>query len=77
MCKKRAQLTHLAGITLEEMDALFANSCCKAVWAGIRGRPIPGRTDPADTFSIADEKGKMDVSVEHVEGTQQNRKQEM
>lgn len=64
------------GITLEEMDALFANSCCKAVWAGIRGKPIPGRVDPAETFSIDDEKGKMDVSVEHVEG-QNNRKNEM
>ena len=64
------------GITLEEMDALFANSCCKAVWAGIRGKPIPGLRDPAETFSIDDEKGKMDVSVEHVEG-QNNRKNEM
>jgi hypothetical protein len=66
------------GITLEEMDALFANSCCKAVWAGIRGKPVPGLRDPAETFSIDDEKGKMDVSVEHVEGQQQNnRKSEM
>jgi hypothetical protein len=52
------------------MDALFANSCCKAVWAGIR-------VDAAESFSIDDEKGKMDVSVEHVEGQQLNRKQEM
>jgi hypothetical protein len=59
------------------MDALFANSCCKAVWAGIRSRPIPGRVDAAESFSIDDEKGKMDVSVEHVEGQQLNRKQEM
>ncbi|KAL1589427.1 hypothetical protein WHR41_01732 [Cladosporium halotolerans] len=53
------------GITLEEMDALFAHSCCKAVWNGIRGRkPVPV---PDDAYSIADEKGKMDVSVEHIE----------
>lgn len=59
------------GITLEEMDALFANSCCKAVWAGIRGKPIPGRVDPADNYSIDDnEKGKVDVQVEHVEQSQ-------
>ena len=64
------------GITLEEMDALFANSCCKAVWAGIRGKPIPGSRDLAETFSIDDEKGKMDMSVEHVEG-QNNLKNEM
>lgn len=58
------------------MDALFANSCCKAVWAGIRGKPLPGRVDPAETYSIDDgEKGKMDVTVEHVE--RQNHKQEM
>lgn len=63
------------GITLEEMDALFADSCCKAVWAQIRGKPIPSRRAPADTFSIDNEKGKMDVSVEHVEG--RNRKDEM
>jgi hypothetical protein len=68
-------LTYIPGITLEEMDALFANSCCKAVWAGIRGRPVPGRVDPAENFSIDDEKGKMDVTVEHVE--RQNPKQEM
>lgn len=47
------------------MDALFAHSCCKAVWNGIRGRkPVPV---PDDAYSIADEKGKMDVSVEHIE----------
>jgi hypothetical protein len=57
------------------MDALFANSCCKAVWAGIRGRPVLGRVDPVESFSIDDEKGKMDVTVEHVE--RQNPKQEM
>lgn len=66
------------GITLEEMDALFANSCCKAVWAGIRGKPIPGRVDPADNFSIDDgEKGKVDVHVEHVEGTSHNQNRGM
>jgi hypothetical protein len=68
-------LTYAPGITLEEMDALFANSCCKAVWAGIRGRPVPGRVDPAENLSIDDEKGKMDVTVEHIE--RQNPKQEM
>ena len=70
-------LPETKGRTLEEMDALFANSCCKAVWAGIRGKPIPGLRDPAETFSIEDEKGKMDVSVEHVEGQNNNRKHEM
>jgi hypothetical protein len=68
-------LTYTPGITLEEMDALFANSCCKAVWAGIRGRPVPGRANSAEAFSIDDEKGKMDVTVEHIE--RQNPKQEM
>jgi hypothetical protein len=57
------------------MDALFADSCCKAVWAGIRGRPVPSRVDPAESFSIDNEKGKMDVTVEHVE--RHNPKQEM
>jgi hypothetical protein len=66
------------GITLEEMDALFANSCCKAVWAGIRGRPIPGLIDPAER-GFDGEKGKMDVQVQHVERQNQNqdRKAEM
>jgi len=66
------------GLTLEEMDALFADSCCKAVWARIRGKPMPFRVDPTDNFSIDDEKGKTDVRVEHVEHQDNtNRKQEM
>jgi len=65
------------GLTLEEMDNLFADSCCKAVWARIRGKPLPYRVDPTDNFSIDDEKGKTDVRVEHVEHQNQNTKQEM
>jgi hypothetical protein len=60
------------------MDALFADSCCKAVWARFRGKPMPFRVDPTDNFSIDDEKGKTDVRVEHVEHQDNtNRKQEM
>jgi len=61
------------------MDALFADSCCKAVWARIRGKPLPARVDPIDSLSIDDEKGKVDVRVEHVEHqhTNPNNKQEM
>jgi hypothetical protein len=61
------------------MDALFADSCCKAVWARIRGKPPPFRVDPTENFSLDDEKGKTDVRVEHVEHQEdsQTQKREM
>lgn len=33
-------LTTFAGVSLEMMDALFAQSTCKTVWAGLRGRSV-------------------------------------
>lgn len=71
------------GVTLEEMDALFAGSCCKAVICQIRGKPVPGLVDIRDGASIDEEKGKMDITVERLESQQQhseaikNSKQEM
>jgi hypothetical protein len=33
-------LTHSTGITLEDMDALFAKPVYKTVWAQMRGKPV-------------------------------------
>jgi hypothetical protein len=58
------------GVTLEEMDALFADSATKAVWNRLRGRAparFASRTRSRDS-SIGDLKeGKAEVSVEQLE----------
>ncbi|KAI5238044.1 hypothetical protein E4T42_09081 [Aureobasidium subglaciale] len=41
------------GITLEEMDALFARSVRKAVWAQPRGKPIPPMDEDLNTSDDA------------------------
>jgi hypothetical protein len=68
-------LSFILDITPDAMDAFFANSCCRAVWAGIRRRPTTSRADTAETFSMEGEKEEMDVTVEHVEC--RNQRQEM
>lgn len=54
------------------MDALFANSCCKAVWNSIRGRKLVPVPDDAYSIEAEKEKGQMGVSVEHVERQQKS-----
>ncbi|KAI1843471.1 hypothetical protein JX266_010297 [Neoarthrinium moseri] len=50
------------GVTLEEMDLLFAQPVHKSVWAQLTGRPlVDARSDDA---SVLDEK---DVKVKHIE----------
>jgi hypothetical protein len=57
------------GITLEEMDALFAESSTKAVWSRLRGRAPPSSGVRGDEDSIDDEamREKAEVNVQQVE----------
>ncbi|KAK8859324.1 quinate permease [Apiospora arundinis] len=53
------------GVVLEQMDALFAQSTVKVVWAQIKGRPVL----PQQTITATGEKGREsnDVIVEELE----------
>ncbi|THY69973.1 general substrate transporter [Aureobasidium pullulans] len=53
------------GITLEEMDALFARSVRKAVWAQLRGRPIPPVDE--DVMMTDDPKKQSTFKIEKVD----------
>ncbi|KAI5206023.1 general substrate transporter [Aureobasidium subglaciale] len=53
------------GITLEEMDTLFARSVRKAVWAQLRGKPMPPMDEDLDLSD--DTKKHSTVRIEKVE----------
>jgi hypothetical protein len=57
------------GVTLEEMDALFADSATKAVWNRLRGRAPPTSALQRARESSVDEaiKEKTEISVEQLE----------
>lgn len=48
---------------LEQMDALFANSTVKIVWAQMRGKTVL----PADTVATTGARDSKEVMVEEVE----------
>ena len=51
-------LTH-SGITLEDMDALFAQPVYKTVWAQMRGKPVLEAAHRSDSpFDEDDEKAR-------------------
>jgi sugar porter (SP) family MFS transporter len=51
------------GVSLEEMDALFATSTTKTVWAQLRGRKIPGLTRD----ELDDLQNEKDIEVSELE----------
>ncbi|KAG9693184.1 general substrate transporter, partial [Aureobasidium melanogenum] len=53
------------GITLEEMDALFARSVRKAIWAQLRGKTIPPVEE--DVMTTDDSKKQSTIKIEKID----------
>jgi len=56
---------HASGITLEEMDALFARSVRKTIWAQLRGRELPPMDEDV-MMTTDDPKKQSTVKIERV-----------
>lgn len=56
----------VAGITLEEMDALFARSVRKTIWAQLRGKELPPMDEDVMT-TTDDAKKQYTTRIEKVD----------
>ena len=60
------QADQVLGITLEEMDALFARSVRKTIWAQLRGKELPPMDE--DVMMTSDDpKKRSTIRIEKVD----------
>lgn len=66
MLVARTRANQRSGITLEEMDALFARSVRKTIWAQLRGKELPP-TDEDVMMTTDDSKKQSTIMIEKVD----------